>query len=142
MGHLGVVGVGLVQSVGLAFAHVHRERGAVVGLLRIVGLAGVANEILQERVRAGGVVRRVGERQNVFVGPHRESLDPAEFGILQLLPQQAQEMVPPGFIAGKRLAQALHRAGGRGILHVEQAARAFGSRNHLFLKQLRALGLA
>gem|GEM_PF-5438338 len=65
--HLGVVGVGIVDRVVLALAYVSGERFAAVWLARVVGLAVLLDEVGNERIRAGGVVRRVGERQDVFI---------------------------------------------------------------------------
>ncbi len=60
MRHLGVEGVGVANRVVLSLAHIRRERLATVGLARVVGLAVVLDEVRDERVREGGVVRRVG----------------------------------------------------------------------------------
>ena len=90
-----MIGVCFVNRVSLALADIHSERLPAVRLVRVVGLAVMLDEIGNERVRAGGVVWRIGQRQNVLVRADGESLDLAEFGVLQLLAQDAEEMLPP-----------------------------------------------
>ena len=64
-------------------------------------LSMTADEVLKERVRTSGVVRRVGERQNVFIAPYRETFLCAKGGIGQLLTQTLSEIGPPFHIAGE-----------------------------------------
>ena len=70
--HLGVVAVGAVESVGLAGADVDGERLAVIRLVGVVRPAVVLDELGQERIGARGVVRRVGQAQDVLVVRHGE----------------------------------------------------------------------
>ena len=60
-----------------------------------------SNEVADERIRAGRVVRRIGKREDVLVRAHRKSLNLAEFGILQFVTQNAKEMLPAGIVVGK-----------------------------------------
>ncbi len=92
-GHLGVVAVGLVERVGFAHAHVHGEGLAAVRLGRVVGPAVMGHEVGEPRVGAGGVIGRVGEAQDVLVRADGETLDLAELGVLQLLAQNAEEVL-------------------------------------------------
>jgi hypothetical protein len=57
--------------------------GASLWLARVVGLAVMLDEVGNERVWAGGVVRRVGERQDVLVRADGEPLDLAKFRVSQ-----------------------------------------------------------
>ena len=66
MRDLRVVAVGHVDRVVLARSHVEGERLAMIGLLRAVGPAVMGDHILEERVRAGGEVWRVGEGEDVL----------------------------------------------------------------------------
>ena len=65
--NFGVVGVGVVNRIVLSFAHVGGEGFAAVRLARIIGFSVVLDELGDERVWARGVVRRVRQRQDVFV---------------------------------------------------------------------------
>ena len=65
--NFGVVAVCVVDRVILSFAHVGRERLPAVRLARIVGFSVVMDELGDERIRARCVVRRVRQRQDVFV---------------------------------------------------------------------------
>jgi hypothetical protein len=79
-------------------------------------------EVGDERIRAGGVVRRVRERQDVLIRADGESLDLAELGVLQLLAQLLQKVLPAFLIGLKRHPEALDRCprlGGR--LRIEDA---------------------
>ena len=76
--HLGVVGVGVVNRVVLPLAHIRSERLPAVRFVRIVGLAIMLDEIRNERIRAGGVIRRIGQCQDVLVRADGESFDLAE----------------------------------------------------------------
>ena len=60
MRDLGVVGVGVVDRVVLALAHIRSERLAAVWPVRVVGLAVMLDEVGNKRIRAGGVIWRIG----------------------------------------------------------------------------------
>ena len=104
--HLGVVAVRLVDGVGLAHADINRQRLAAVFQRRVVRRANVRHKLRQPRVRAGGVVRRVGHGENRRVRALRKAFLLAKGRISQLLGQQLQEVLAPGGIAGKSLAEA------------------------------------
>ena len=114
MRDFGVVGVGIVDGVILALAHVRRERFPVVGLLRVVRRAVTFDELAQPRIRAGRVVGMVRERENVFVLADGESLDLAELRVFEFLGEQLQVVLLPRLLAGESQAETLHRAGGLG----------------------------
>jgi len=59
------------------------------------------DEIGDPRVRAGGVVRRVGERQDVLVRADGEALDLAELGVLELFAQFLGKVGPASLSLGK-----------------------------------------
>ena len=75
MRHFGVIRMSIVDWVAFPLAHVSRERLSVIRLLRIEGRAIVYDVILDPRVRTGGVIGRVGEREDVLVLPDWKSLD-------------------------------------------------------------------
>jgi len=102
VGYFGVIGVGGVDGVGLSRTGVAGERLAtiVVGS-RVVGLAVMLNKIRNPRVRAGGVVRRVGERQDVLVRADGEALDLAELGVLELFAKFLGKVGPASLSLGK-----------------------------------------
>ncbi|MBT9153585.1 MAG: hypothetical protein DDT39_00242 [Firmicutes bacterium] len=86
--HLGVVGVGVVDGVVLALAHIRREWLAAVSVgRRVVGLAVMLHKVPDKRVGAGGVVGRVGQGEDVLVRTDREPFDLAKLRVLQLLTQ-------------------------------------------------------
>lgn len=97
----------------------------MVGLLWVVWLAVVLDEIAEPRIRAGCVVGGIGQRENVLVLADGEALDFAELRVFELLRQQFQVVLAAGLLAGKALAEALHRAGGlrgdieSGLFHVD-----------------------
>ncbi len=52
------------------------------------------DEVLKERIRAGRVVRRVRERQDVFIAPYWKTFLSAKGSIGQLLTQALSEIGP------------------------------------------------
>ena len=108
----GVIGVGVVNGMVLALAHVRRERFAVVGLLRIEGGAEAFDELAESRIRAGGVIGRVGQRENILVLANGETLNLAELRVFEFLREQFQVVLSPCFLAGKLLAETFHRPSG------------------------------
>ena len=70
MGHLRRVRVRLVEGVALALHHIGRER-AGIGSVVVAGTVEVGQPVSDERVGAGGVVRREGHRENVLVATQR-----------------------------------------------------------------------
>ena len=95
MWHLCVVRVRLVNRIGLSLANIHSKRFPAVGHIRIIGSAILRYKILNERIRAGGIIRRIGQCQDVLVLANGESLDLAELRVLELLAQ-----FPPGNTPG------------------------------------------
>ena len=71
--HLGVVGVSCINGIVLPLAHVRRERLLAVRHVRVVWLAVVLDEVRDEGVRARGIVRWIGEVQDVLDLPVREA---------------------------------------------------------------------
>ena len=110
--HLGVVAVRLVDGVGLAYADINRQRLAAVFGARVVWLAVVRHKLRQPRVRAGGVVRRVGHGEDGFVRASRKAFLLAKGRVLQSFCQQAQVIQAPGAIIFECLAEAFDGAGG------------------------------
>ena len=87
MRYLSVVTMSSIELICLSLAHVNGERLAMIRLVRIVWLAVVLDEFTEKRIRAGGVVRRVGQCEDVLVLADRKALDLAKLGILELLSQ-------------------------------------------------------
>ena len=94
VGHLGVVGVGVVDGVVLALAHVGREGVAVVAVLVVGGqaqftaqrgpfLLPARHNLGQKGIGAGGVIGWVGERENILLLPDGKAGNGAEFRVLQ-----------------------------------------------------------
>ena len=108
--HLGVVAVRPVERVGLADADVDRERLAAVRLGGVVRPAVPFDELGQERVGAGRVVRRVGQAQDIFVRRRREVGPAPQRGQHRLQP--FQEVPAPRRVRLEGQAEALDRAGG------------------------------
>ena len=106
MRHLGVVAVRPVEGVGLAGADVDGERLAVIRLFRVVRPAVVVDELGQERVGAGGVVRRVGQPQDVLVCGHGEVGPLPQLG--ELLLQPCEEVLAARLLGLERCPEALH----------------------------------
>src|SRR6266508_3846250 len=109
-----------VYIVTTTLAHIRRERLFVVRLVRVVGAAVDADEVLHERIRAGRVIGWVGERQDVLVRADRKALDLAKLWITQLFAQLLNEVGAPLFVAGECLAQALDGAGSRRLVRNER----------------------
>ena len=105
--HLGVVPVCPVERVGLAGADVNGEGLAVIRLVGVVRPAVVLNELGQEGVGARGVVRRVGQPQDVLVFGHGEVGPLPKLG--ELLFQPCQEVLPARLLRLEAHPQALHR---------------------------------
>ena len=108
--HLGVVAVRLVDGVGLAYADINRQRLAAVFGARVVWLAVVRHKLRQPRVRAGGVVRRVGHGEDGFVRASRKAFLLAKGRVLQSFCQQTQVIQAPGAIIFECLTEAFDRA--------------------------------
>ena len=119
--HLGVVAVRPVEGIGLADADVDRERLAVVRLPGVVGPAVALHELGQERVGAGGVVRRVRQPEDVRVRPRREVGPPPQRG--EHRPQPFEEVRAPRRVRLEGPAEALDRPGRRGGRVVPQQLR-------------------
>ena len=90
--HLGVVGVGAVELVGLPDAQVDGVGLPVILLFGVVGSPVVRYEICQEGIRARGVVGRIRHAQDVLVLAVREVGPLPQLG--QLLPEELQEVLP------------------------------------------------
>ena len=112
--HLGVVAVRPVEGVGLAGADVDGERLAVIGLVGVVRPAVALDELGQERVGTRGVVRRVGQPQDVLVVRHGEVGPLPQLG--QLLLQPGAEVLAARLVRLEGQPEALDgsRAGRRG----------------------------
>ncbi len=59
--------MGLIYLIGPTLTHIRSKRFFVVGLVRIVRSAVMRYEVSDERIRAGRVVGRIGERENIFI---------------------------------------------------------------------------
>ena len=67
------------------------------------------DKIVNERIRAGGVVRRIGQCQDVLILANGESLDLVELRVLEFLAEFRQEVVPARLIVFEGHAQTFHR---------------------------------
>ena len=92
MRHLGVVGMGVIDGVVLAFRDIRGERlsvifGIVIGdcLIELISRLRLPflDDLSQEGVGAGSVVGWVGERQDGFVLANREAFDLAGGRVFQ-----------------------------------------------------------
>ena len=112
--HLGVVGVCVVDGVVLALAHIGGKGLTVVvialGLLGLLRLP-LGDEVGDPRVRAGGVIRRIAQVQDVLVAADGKAFDLAELRVLQLLAQLLCEMGTAGLVVLERHTETSHRAG-------------------------------
>ena len=88
MRDFGVVRVGIVDGMVFAFAHVRRERLAVVRLLRVVGRAVAFHEISEPGIRARRIIWRIGQGEDVLILADGKTLDLAELGVFQFLREQ------------------------------------------------------
>ena len=105
MRHLGVVGVGVVNRVVFSLAYVSRKGFTVVvvafWLFRLLGFP-FGDEVGDPRVRAGGVVRRITQVQDVVVTTDRKPFDFTELWILKFLTQLLGKVGAAGFVIFKR----------------------------------------
>ena len=83
-----MVGVGVVDGMILALAHVRRKRFAMVRLLRFVGRTVAFDELAEPRIRAGRVVRWIRQREDVLVLANGKTLDLAELRVFEFLREQ------------------------------------------------------
>src|SRR5207247_8059699 len=65
-------------------------------------------EAFDERIRTRGVIRRVREFKDVFIGSDRKSLTLPKFRVLQLFSQLFQKVSAPCLIAFKSDAEAVN----------------------------------
>ena len=80
VGNFGMVAVGVINGVVLTFGDICGEGFALVIVGGwVVGGGVFADKIFNKGIGASGVVRRVGERDNIFVGAFREAFDIADF---------------------------------------------------------------
>ena len=114
--HFCVVGVSIVDRIVLPLAHVSRKwLASVVVIFRIVGLAIMLNEILDKRIRACCVVRRIGQCQDVFVLANRKAFDLAKLRVFELFTQLFKEVFPALFVILKGHAKTFNRGIGLGF---------------------------
>ncbi len=80
-----MVGVRVVDGIVLALAHIGSKRFPVVvrtfGLFRLLRLP-LGDEVGDPRIRAGGVVWRIAQVQDVLVAADRKAFDLAELQVL------------------------------------------------------------
>jgi hypothetical protein len=103
LGVVRVEGVHRVAGGGAQVAAVRRGGGR--GTL-VVSPGVPAPEVRQERVRAGREVRRVGEGEDVLVGPEGEALRAAEGRVTQAPAQPIQEVGAAGPLVWEGHAEA------------------------------------
>src|SRR5690606_41575971 len=70
------------------------------------------DEVGNPWVRAGGVVRRIAQIQDVLVAADGKAFDLAELRVLQLLAQLLGKVGAAGFVVLEGHAETSHRAGG------------------------------
>ena len=101
--YLRVVRVGAVHRISLSLAHIHRKWFPAIMIgSRVIRLPIVLNEILDKRVRTSGVIRRIGQYQDVLVLTNGESLDLPKLRVLELLAQLFQKIFSPCLVGVKR----------------------------------------
>jgi len=82
----------------------------VIIRFRVIRLPVLFNEILNKRIGAGGVIRRIGQGQNVLVLANGESLDLSELRFLEFLAKLLQEIIPAFLIVFKGDSKAFDRS--------------------------------
>jgi len=96
----------------LPLAYIGRKRFPVVvvaiGLFRLLRLP-IGDEVGDPRVRAGGVIRRIAQVQDVLVAADGKAFDLAELRVGQKLAELFREIFAPFFIGGKCHSQACYR---------------------------------
>lgn len=110
VGNLGMVRVGLVNRVVLSLRHVDGHWLPAVAHAGVIRFPVAPHELSEERVRARCVVRRVGHCQDGFVGALRKPFGRAKHWVFELLGQQFQEVLAPGLLVQKCLAEAFDGA--------------------------------
>ena len=86
VGHFGMVGMGVVDGIVFALADIGGEGFPMISVgFGVVGFGVVAQPIFEEGVGAGGVIGRVGEGQDRFVGAEGEAFDAAERRVFEFL---------------------------------------------------------
>lgn len=66
----------------------------------------LSDEVRGPRVRAGGIIRRVAEVQDVLVAADRKAFGLAEFRDLKFLAQFLAKVLAPRLVAGEALTEA------------------------------------
>ena len=107
--HLGVITVCLVELVCLTNTHIYSERLSLIDLFLVVRLSIAADKVLQEGIRAGGIIRRIRHPQDCFVTTLREAGYLAKLRILELLLKQRQEVISTGLIVLEGEPEAYYR---------------------------------
>ena len=105
-----MIGMSLVESMGLPLADIDCKRFTVVK--RVCGLFQLLrfpppDKITKPGIRAGGVVRRVGEIENVFICSERKAFSRTEFRVLEFRAQFLREILATLLLVGEEKAQAL-----------------------------------
>ena len=103
MGDFRVIGVDVVKCFSFALANVGGEGFYAMGVrVPVIFRPEVGDEIRQERIRAGRVIRRVGQRQDVLVFADGKSFDLAERRVFQLLTQFLREVRTASLVVRER----------------------------------------
>src|SRR5690606_10954763 len=115
MRYLGVIGVRVVNWVVFPLTHIGRKWLSVIvivfRLFRLLRLP-FSYEVGNPWVRAGGVIRRIAQIQDVFVAADGKAFDLAELRVLQLLAQLLGKVGAASLVVLEGHAEASHRAGG------------------------------
>lgn len=91
--NLCMVRMGIIDWIIFPLAHIGREwLAAVIVCLWVVGLPVAPDEILDEWVGAGGIVRRVRKGKNVFVCTDGETFYFPEFRVFQFFTKLSEEV--------------------------------------------------
>jgi hypothetical protein len=80
----------------------------------------VADKVFEERIRAGRVIRRIAERENIVVASDWKPFNGPKRRVFEFFPENPQKMLPPGVVIGKSEAQALDRALSLSRVHLEK----------------------
>ena len=107
-----MVGMGIVNRVVFSFAHVCCKWLPMVLLLGVIRPTIMLDEVGQPRVWAGGVIRGIGEREDILILADREAFDLAEGGVLEFGGEFLEVMRAAGGVGREGLAEAFDGTGG------------------------------
>ena len=107
--HLGMIAMGFVDWVVLSLRNIRGKWLADIVEKIILGRFlpfPLLNEVVNPRIRAGAVIWRIAQSQNIFIFSNREAFDLPELRVFQLFSELFSKILPPCLIIGKLHSQA------------------------------------